>query len=96
MIIYTLILKQLPDFSSCPIFETYPGFKKINVIHINVNFQVCMHLRQNSRFFDKVKKYKQIENKKALFFFTALRNQNINITFFLQCRFYYKCGKLLV
>ena len=33
------ILKQLPDFSSCRVFGTYPGFATINGFHINVNFQ---------------------------------------------------------
>ena len=33
-------LKQLPDFSSCHVFGTYPGFETITGIHnhINVNF----------------------------------------------------------
>ena len=38
------ILKQLPDFSSCRVFGTYPGFETISGIHINVNFQVFMLL----------------------------------------------------
>ena len=33
------ILKQLPDFSSCRVFGTYPGFETITRIYINVNFQ---------------------------------------------------------
>ena len=52
------ILKQLPDFSSCCVFETYPGFETITGIHINVNFQVITHLRHKTRFCDK-DKYKQ-------------------------------------
>ena len=52
------ILKQLPDFSSCRDFGTYPGFETITGIHINVNFPVYTHLRNKARFFDKVK-YKQ-------------------------------------
>ena len=36
---YFPILKQLPDFSSCHVFGTYPGFETITGIHINVNFQ---------------------------------------------------------
>jgi len=72
------ILKQLPDFSSCHVFGTYPGFETITGNHINFNF--CAQ-----RFFDKVK-YKKIENKNKLFFYNlkiikALRNQNINIIY---------------
>ena len=55
------ILKQLPDFSSYRVFGTYPGFKTITGIHINVNFQVFTHLRNKTRLFDKVK-YKQNSN----------------------------------
>jgi len=50
---HTPILKQLPDFSSCRDFGTYPGFETITGIHINVNFQAFMHLRNKARFFDE-------------------------------------------
>ena len=59
---HILVLRLLPDFSSCRVFGTYPGFETITGIHINVNFQVFSHLRNKTRFFDKVK-YKQ--NKKT-------------------------------
>ena len=62
------ILKHLPDFSSCRVFGTYPGFETINGIHINVNFQAFTHLRNKTACFEKVK-YKKIQNKnKSLFF----------------------------
>ena len=48
-------LKQLPDFSSCHVFGTYPGFETITGIQINVNFQAFRHLRNKTRCFDKVK-----------------------------------------
>ena len=59
------ILKQLLHFSSCHVFEIYPGFETITRIHINVNVQVFMHLRSKTRYFDKGKKNK-IENKKHI------------------------------
>ena len=37
---HILVLRQLPEFSSCRVFGTYPGFETITGIHINVNFQV--------------------------------------------------------
>ena len=37
-------LKQLPHFSSCRVFETYPGFETITRIQINVNFHVFQNL----------------------------------------------------
>ena len=49
------IFRQIPDFTSCRVFETYPGFEIITGIHINVNFQVFTHLRNKTRLFDKVK-----------------------------------------
>ena len=52
------ILEQLPDFSSCRVFRTYPGFETITDIRINVNFQAFTHLRNKTRLFDMVK-YKQ-------------------------------------
>ena len=52
------ILNQLPDFSSCRVFGTYPGFEAITGIHINLNFPVFTQLHIKTRFFDKVK-YKQ-------------------------------------
>ena len=80
MIIYTPILKQLPDFSSCRVFETYPGFETINGIHINANFQDMLHTYVTKG------KYKQIENKNALFFFVKkiLRHCEIKILILLS------------
>ena len=46
------ILKQLPDFSSCRVFGTYPGFETITGIHSNVNL---LHLRTYVTKKDKVK-----------------------------------------
>ena len=42
---------------------TYPDFETITAIHINVNFQAFTHLRNKTRFFDKVK-YKQNRKQK--------------------------------
>ena len=64
---YITILKQLPHFSSCRVFGTYPGFETITRIHINVKFQAFAHLRIKTRFFDKVKYKKQ--KTKILFFY---------------------------
>ena len=64
-------------------FGTYPGFKTITRIHINVKFQAF------TRFFGKVTE-KKLENKNILFFYgilTAFRNQNISVILFLQSRF---------
>ena len=52
-------------------FRTYPGFETITRIHINVNFQAFTHLRNKTRFFDKVK-YKQKKLKHALLLFKKL------------------------
>ena len=42
------VLKQLPHFCSCHVFETYPGFETITRIHINVNFPAFTHLRNKT------------------------------------------------
>ena len=60
------ILRQLADFSSCRVFGTYPGFKTITAIRINVNVYAFTHLRNKTRFFDKVETKK---NKNILFFY---------------------------
>ena len=52
------ILKQLPHYSSCRVFGTYPVFETNTRIHIHVNFQTFSHIRNKARFFDNVK-YKQ-------------------------------------
>ena len=52
------ILKQLPHFITCRVFEKYPRVETITRIHINVNIKAFAHLRNKTRFFDKVK-YKQ-------------------------------------
>jgi len=70
------VLKQLPDFSSCRVFGTYPGFETITGIHITVNFQVFTHLRNRTRLFDKVK-YKQ--NKKNYSFIIKKSLQHLEI-----------------
>ena len=44
------ILKQLPHFSSCRVFGTYPDFETITRIHINVSFHEFTHLRNKTRF----------------------------------------------
>ena len=63
---YITILKQLPNYSSCRVLGTYPGFETITRIHINVKFQAFAHLRINTRFFDKVK-YKNRKQKYCSF-----------------------------
>ena len=49
------ILKQLPNFSLCRVFGTYPGFETITCIHINV---ILMYLRN----------YETKQNKNVFFF----------------------------
>ena len=78
---YNFCLNIVPDLSSCRDFGTYPGFETITGIHINVNFQAFTHLRNKTRFFDKVK-YKQNRKQKVLVFYNlkiilASRNQNL-------------------
>ena len=65
-------LKQIPHFSSCRVFETYPGFETITRIHINVNFQVFKHLRHKTRFFDKIK-YTQKGKKQTICSFIIIK-----------------------
>ena len=76
-------MKQLPDFSSCLVFGTYPGFEIITGIYINVNFQEFPHLRNKKRFIDKVKYKKNRKSKRTvpynLKIITSFRNQNIDI-----------------
>ena len=82
-------MKQLPNYSSCRVLGTYPGFETITRIHINVKFQAFAHLRIKTRFFDKVKYKQNIKQKKNNVFMI------LTILIYLEIRenVYLECGK---
>jgi len=64
----------------CRVFGTYSGFMGITRIHINVKFHAFSHLRNKTRFFERVKYNQNIEQKIQIFYnLKSLKHREIKI-----------------